>query len=459
MAPEPGPTDFLWTTIILLLLLLLLTAILTTAEIGIINLSDSQIKKLTEEGNPQAGTISKLTKHSGRFLGSVRLGIGICEFFAAGLASWGIAPFLENALFSLGLPQNVAFIFGFVLTIFLLVFLFLLFGEAIPKKFAPQRIESSAYRYAGFLKGLILFLKPMFSLISSCTHFAMRMGGLDPNHEDSTVTEEEILMMVDQGEEKGVIAEDAKDMISNIFDFDDSTVAEAMTHRTDIIAVEDTDTIQDVVNLAIQEGFSRIPVYHEDLDNILGIIYVKDLLKYVGAPVDQTLKLTKLMRLAHFVPETNKCSELFKEMTENHFQIAVIVDEYGGTEGLISLEDLLESIVGNIQDEYDREEEEVIEEGANCWNVDGSIAIDDVEDLTGITLPRGDYDTLAGLLVELLGRIPNPDEQPCVKYGMLTFTALRVEERRITRIRIRKKVFLQETTGKSSAKSQNKKQS
>jgi putative hemolysin len=266
-------------------------------------------------------------------------------------------------------------------------------------------------------------------------------------------------MMVDQGEEKGVIAEDAKDMISNIFDFDDSTVAEAMTHRTDIIAVEDTDTIQDVVNLAIQEGFSRIPVYHEDLDNILGIIYVKDLLKYVGAPVDQTLKLTKLMRLAHFVPETNKCSELFKEMTENHFQIAVIVDEYGGTEGLISLEDLLESIVGNIQDEYDREEEEVIEEGANCWNVDGSIAIDDVEDLTGITLPRGDYDTLAGLLVELLGRIPNPDEQPCVKYGMLTFTALRVEERRITRIRIRKKVFSQETAGKGSAKLQNKKQS
>ncbi len=146
-------------------------------------------------------------------------------------------------------------------------------------------------------------------------------------------------------------------------------------------------------------------------------------------------------------------------MTENHFQIAVIVDEYGGTEGLISLEDLLESIVGNIQDEYDREEEEVIEEGPNCWNVDGSIAIDDVEDLTGVTLPRGDYDTLAGLLVELLGRIPNPDEQPCVKYGMLTFTALRMEERRIVRIHIRKKVFSQEPAGKDGTKSQIKKQS
>ena len=249
-------------------------------------------------------------------------------------------------------------------------------------------------------------------------------------------------MMVDQGEEKGVIGESAKDMISNIFDFSDATVDEAMTHRTDVTAVEDTATIQDVVNLSLEEGFSRIPVYHEDLDNIVGILYVKDLLKYVGKQTNDHIPLTSLMRSVYFVPETKQCSQLLAEMIERKLQIAIIVDEYGGTEGLITMEDLLESIVGNIQDEYDHEEEDIYQVGENKFTVDGTTPIDEISDLVGVELPEGEYDTVAGLIVENLGHIPKPEEHPSIDIDCLTLTVLAVEDRRIAKVLIEKHVPL-----------------
>ena len=179
-------------------------------------------------------------------------------------------------------------------------------------------------------------------------------------------------MMVDVGEQKGVIQNSAKDMIANIFEFDDTTVTEIMTHRTDMTAVEDTSSISEAVNLSIENGYSRIPVYHEDLDDIVGIVYVKDLLKYVCSQMPEETKLTDVMRGASFIPETKRCSELFAEMTASKTQMAIIVDEYGGTEGLVTMEDLVEAIVGNIQDEYDNEEEEIHKVNDNTFTVDGT---------------------------------------------------------------------------------------
>ena len=247
-------------------------------------------------------------------------------------------------------------------------------------------------------------------------------------------------MMVDAGEEKGVIGGSAKDMIENIFDFTDTTVDEIMTHRTEVSGVEDTDTIDEVVKLSIEKGYSRIPVYHEDLDTILGVIYVKDLLKYVGREFSNEVKLTDIMRAAYFVPESKLCTELFTEMTEQKLQFAVIVDEYGGTEGIITMEDLLEAIVGNIQDEYDNEEEEIFQVSDNAYTVDGSTSIDEISDLVGVDLPEGDYDTIAGLVVETLGRIPKENEHPSVNIENLTLTVEKVEEKRIAKILIVKNI-------------------
>ena len=223
-------------------------------------------------------------------------------------------------------------------------------------------------------------------------------------------------------------------MITNILDFKDTTAGETMTHRTDIIAVEDTDTIAQVVEASVENGCSRMPVYHEDIDTVVGICYIKDLLPYVGRPVPEFIKITDLMRPAYFVPETKKCSQLFTEMTERKVQIAIVLDEYGGTAGLITLEDLVEDIVGNIQDEYDHEEEEIHRMSETEFTVDGTASIDEVSDMTDTSLPEGDYDTIAGLVTEHLGRLPKNGEHPQVKVGNLTITVLEMEEQRIARL-------------------------
>lgn len=248
------------------------------------------------------------------------------------------------------------------------------------------------------------------------------------------VTEEEILQMVGEGEEKGVIEETEKDMIANILDFNDTTVGETMTHRTDVSAVADDDPIMKAVEIAVEHGYSRVQVYHEDIDSIVGICYVKDLLPYVGKELPEFIKLTDLMRPAYFVPETKKCSQLFTEMTERKVQIAVVVDEYGGTAGLITLEDLVESIVGNIQDEYDHEEDDIHRVSETEFTVDGTASIDEISDLTGVSLPEGDYDTIAGLVTEQLGYIPKEGEHPKVSINGLSIAVLEVEDQRLSRL-------------------------
>ena len=275
---------------------------------------------------------------------------------------------------------------------------------------------------------------PLLKFCAVIVNGLLRLGGIDPHILDDPVTEEEILQMVGEGEEKGVIEETERDMITNILDFKDTTAGETMTHRTDIVAVEDTATIAEVVEASVENGCSRIPVYHEDIDTVVGLCYIKDLLPYVGREVPDFIKITDLIRPAYFVPETKKCSQLFTEMTERKVQIAIVLDEYGGTAGLITLEDLVEDIVGNIQDEYDHEEEEIHRMSETEFTVDGTASIDEVADMTDTSLPEGDYDTIAGLVTEHLGRLPKNGEHPQVKVGNLTITVLEMEEQRIARL-------------------------
>ncbi len=250
------------------------------------------------------------------------------------------------------------------------------------------------------------------------------------------VTEEDIRELVDVGEEKGVIEESQKDMINNIFEFSEMTAEDIMTPRTDVEAVDVEDSLQDALSIGIEKGFSRVPVYENDLDHVIGVLHVKDLLPYVGKELPADLSLRSLMHKAHFVPASKRCGDLFSEMTEKHMQLAMAVDEYGGLAGIVTMEDLLESIVGSIQDEYDHEEEEVKQTGDNTFEVDGSMAIDEVGDLLGIAFPEGDYDTVAGFLIDQLGRIPTEEEHAQIAFENIDLTVLKMDERRIELIHI-----------------------
>ncbi len=254
-------------------------------------------------------------------------------------------------------------------------------------------------------------------------------------------TEEEIKQLVEGDEQVGELEKNQRDMINNIFEWDDLNAGDIMTHRTDIDAVDINDSIETVVKLSIEEGRSRIPVYKEDLDDICGIIYVKDLLKFVGAEISKDEKLSDYIRKPLFVPETIPCGKLFAEMTESRTMMAIVVDEYGGTAGLVTTEDVMECIVGNIRDEYDDEEESVTKIDEKTFTFDGISDIDEVESVLGVKFPEGDYDTLAGFVINLLGFLPNGGaENPEVcTYENLTFTVLEVVDRRIEKIKVEKK--------------------
>ncbi len=244
-------------------------------------------------------------------------------------------------------------------------------------------------------------------------------------------------MMVDVGGEKGVIEDTQKEMINNIFEFDDITAEDIMTPRTDVEVIEVDDGIADALLTGVDGGYSRLPVYQDDIDNIVGVLYVKDLLPYVGKDIPQEITIRHVMRNTLFVPGTKRCRDLFAEMTETRVQMAIVVDEYGGFSGIVTMEDLLESIVGNIQDEYDHEEEEVTKTGDNTFEVDGSIDIEELGEIINTSIPEGEYDTLAGYIMDVLGRIPGEQEHPEVVLGNVTFTVMEMDERRIERVHIR----------------------
>ncbi len=249
--------------------------------------------------------------------------------------------------------------------------------------------------------------------------------------------EEEILSLVEEGQEKGVIGDSTKNIIENVFDFDDTVASEIMTHRTEMTAIEDTSSLSEVVDVAIESGYSRIPVFKGDIDTIRGVLYVKDLLPFVGAKVEG-FDLSKIIRDVMFVPKTKNCSELFTEMTKKRVQMAIVVDEYGGTEGLITLEDLIEDILGNIRDEYDNEEDEVKKLSDNRFTVEGSASIDDIAKELDLKLPETDCDTVAGFILEKLGRIPDDTETPEVEFENVTFKVEKIEDRRILSVTIEK---------------------
>lgn len=431
MPAEPDGLSIL--CILLSVLTLLLSSLYAAADSALSALSPSQVRKAAEGGEKKAAALLKVLERQTGIVTPLQSGLMFCGLL--GMALWSIGLFAPLCA-ALSVAQNAVLrqLLACLIGALLYLLAFAIFGDLLPKKGARRNPEGFALRHNRLIHVLSCLAVPFLAVCAHISNGALRLCRIDPKALDNAVTEEEILQMVGEGEEKGVIEETEKDMIANILDFNDTTVGETMTHRTDITAVADTAPVAEVVEAAVENGCSRVPVYHEDIDSVVGICYVKDLLPYVGRGVPDFIKLTDLMRPAYFIPETKKCSQLFTEMTERKVQIAIVVDEYGGTAGLITLEDLMESIVGNIQDEYDHEEEEIHMVSETEFTVDGSASIDEISDLTGVELPEGDYDTIAGLVTEQLGRIPKEGEHPAIEINGLSITVLEVEDQRLSRL-------------------------
>ena len=423
------------TQILILVILIGLNAFFAASEIAFISLNDAKIEKQAKEGNKKAKQIEKMLENPSKFLATIQIGITFAGFLSSAFASdafaYRLAPALNN-LIPLGIIvwQNISII---IITI-LLSFFTLIFGELVPKRLAMKNYEKIAFGTIGIIRTISIITAPFVKFLTITTNAISKIFGVTENEEE-IVTEEEIKMMVDQGEENGTIEEDEKEYINNVFEFNDITVSEIMTHRTDMFAVDINTSPGELLEEIIKDDckHSRIPVYDETIDEIKGILYVKDIIKNINK---KTFKIKNIMKEAYFVSQNKLINELFKELQKNKKQIAIIVDEYGGTSGLITMEDILEEIVGDIYDEYDDIEEEYEKIDDKTYIISGSMPIYDVNKLLEAHIPEGDYDTLSGYLQEELGRIPTEEEIPIIETKELTFKIEEYEDKRILKVKI-----------------------
>ncbi|MGN0172945.1 MAG: hemolysin family protein [Acutalibacteraceae bacterium] len=428
---------------LVLIILILLTYTLHNAfYVAIGQLSESEIRESAEQGDKKADRVLKYIDNEKGELDRVA---SLKSFLALLLAGFTVLVFSTNMrvalchLFSASthIESLIYNCIGGLLIICITAFALYIFGEVFAKILGIRHSKSVSKKLLNYIGFSVAVIKPAAVVLEFIWQKFSDVFGTNPDF-DEEVTEEGILQMVDDAEESGVLAEDQKEIINNLFEFDDISVYDVMNHRTDIVAVDISEKLDAVLKTAIEEGFSRIPVFEDDLDNIVGIIYVKDLLKYVGKKLPERVSLRSVMREAYHIPQTKRCSELFKEFTERHIQMAIVIDEYGGTAGIVTLEDLIEAILGNIQDEYDDEEEEIRKLNETTFRIDGTCDIEEVEDMLGISFPEGDFDTLGGFMLYSLGRIPKDNERPFIEEKGYKFTAISIKERRIEVVKAEK---------------------
>ena len=345
----------MFTQIIVLIILILLNAYFAATEIAFISLNDAKIEKNAKEGNKKAKQILKMLKTPSKFLATIQIGITLAGFLSSAFASDAfadeLAPVLNNLIPSVSIEvwRGISIV---IITI-ILSFFTLVFGELVPKRLAMKYYEKISYATIGVIRAISIITAPFVKLLTFSTNIVSKLFGVG-EAEEEVVTEEEIKMMIAEGEEKGTIERGEKQLLNNVFEFNDIIVSEIMTPRTDMYAIDINKNLREMLDEIDEFKYSRIPVYNESIDDIEGILFVKDILKPLKD--NEEIDIRKIMREPYFVPESKDIDELFKEMQQNKVQMAIVIDEYGGTAGLITMEDIIEELVGNIFDEYDEEE-------------------------------------------------------------------------------------------------------
>lgn len=425
------------TAVFLLIILTGVNAFFTASEMAFITINDNKIRYLAEEGDEKAKKVLTILESPTRFLSTIQIGVTLAGFLASAFASEQFSePLVAILIKIIPLEADVIKSISVIVITLILAYITLVFGELVPKRIAMSKAEEIAFSVAGILRFIAIIALPFVNFLSFTTNSVLRLLGFNPDEEPSQVTEEEIRMMVDVGEEKGTIRDTEKEMINNIFEFDNKLVSEIMTHRREISGIPVDAKLVEVKKILKTEQYTRFPIYDESIDNIVGIVHLKDLLKYYDQAKTKTFNLQKIMRKPYFVPESKHIDELFFELQKKHTHFAVVIDEYGGTAGIITIEDLIEEIVGDISDEYDDDDKQIILISEHTFDVDGSVELEVLEEQCQIALPSEDYDTLSGFLIGILGRIPLNHELIDLEYEGILFKILKIDDKRIVKVRI-----------------------
>lgn len=425
-------------SIVILVILIGINAFFASSEIAFISLNDAKIEKQAKDGDKKAKSIQNMLKDPSKFLATIQIGVTLAGFLSSAFAADTFAEVLSPKLYNLMpfIQEQTWRAISIILITLILSYFTLVFGELVPKRLAMKYTEKIAFSSVGIIKAISVIASPFVKLLTLSTNAVSKIFKITENEEE-VVTEEEIRMMIDVGEEKGVIGVAAKEMLNNVFEFNDKIVSEIMVPRTEVFALDKELTIKEVIDILSEDTrYSRVPVYEETIDNIVGIVYIKDILL---SKKDENKKINELMKKAYYVPETITVDKLFEEMRKNKKQISIVIEEHGGTSGIVTMEDILEEIVGEIYDEYDTSENKVVELDSNTYLIDGSLAIYDLEKIFDVEIPEGDYDTISGYLIDLLGRIPKTKENIIIETEQLDFKVEKVKNKKIVQVKVCKK--------------------
>lgn len=429
----------LWTQMLIIIFLIGLNAFFAASEMAIVSVRQSRIKPLADEGNKAAILVNRFLEEPSKLLATIQIGITFAGFLASAIGAQTLSSRLTKFLINLNIPglsSSAAWISTLLVTGMIALFTLVL-GELVPKRMALAQSEKIALGVAGMINFLSKVTFPAVKFLTVSTNFVVKLMGGPVKATGDQITEEEIRLMINVGEERGIFQETETEMINSIFEFDDTVAKEVMTPRIDIVALNREATREEILDVIVEENFSRIPVYEESIDNIIGVLYVKDLFAMIKNKIEWEVSLKDIIRPAHFVPEYKKIDELFREMQKSKTHIAVVIDEYGGTAGIITIEDLLEEIVGNIFDEYDDVVLDFEKIDDNTYIVSGMLDIGDINDILDAEIPEEEFDTISGMLLSHSGKMPEVGYELTI--DNIYFRIEEVEDKRISKIRIEKR--------------------
>jgi len=416
-----------------------LNAFFAASEMAIVSVRQSRIKPLVDEGNKAAILVDRFLEEPSKLLATIQIGITFAGFLASAIGAQTLSGRLAALLISFNirwLSSSAVWISTLFVTGIIALFT-LVIGELVPKRMALAQSDKIALKVAGPINFLSKITFPAVKFLAFSTNLVVKLVGGPVKDAGDQITEEEIRLMINVGEEKGIFQETETEMINSIFEFDDTVAKEVMTPRIDIVALNLEATREEILDVIIEENFSRIPVYEGSIDNIVGVLYIKDLFAMIKGNSEWEVSLKDIIRPAHFVPEYKKIDELFREMQKSKTHIAVVIDEYGGTAGIITIEDLLEEIVGNIFDEYDEVVFDFEKIDDNTYIVSGMLDIGEINDLLDTEIPEEEFDTVSGMLLSHSGKMPEVGYELTI--DNVYFRIEEVDDKRISKIRVEKR--------------------
>jgi len=417
-----------------ILILTLINAFFAASEMAMISIDKRKLLNQAEEGNKKAKLLLKILKEPSRFLSTIQVGITFAGFLNSATAAVGLSAYLGDLLTKNNIPfgNNIAFI-GVTIA---LAYITLVFGELVPKRIALNNAEKFSMFAIKTVNVVAKVFRPFVSFLSFSTNTVLRMLGISSTGVEEKITVEEIRSLVEVGQEQGVINSVEREMIDSVITFDDKLAEEIMTPRTEIFVIDLEDPIEEYLGQMLELKYSRIPVVEGDIDNIVGILYIKDFLLEAYKVGFNNVNIRKILRPAYFIPERKNINDLFNDLQLGRRHMAVLIDEYGGFSGIVTMEDLIEEIVGDIDDEYDHDEPDIKQLERNVFLAKGAISMKELNSKTGTKFDEDseDFDTLGGFLIDIIGYIPDDGKTEVVEFENVIFDIIEVNEKRIQQV-------------------------